>query len=212
MVRLSKSRLPSGIEIKSERDYRSGEVFNTLISDCHGKCYLCEEKPTTINVEHIVPHRSDPELKYDWDNLYIACGHCNGIKGDKFSGIIDPVKVDPEEHIALTLDFTDNLVERVKIDVLTQDDETLRTAELLSFIYNGGGTDIKDLESSNLRDHILRELNLFSRHIDGYKSEPELHEAKLAEELSRASEFAAFKRKMARDDPVLSANFAIALE
>jgi hypothetical protein len=163
-------------------------------------------------VEHIVPHRSDPKLKYDWDNLYIACGHCNNIKSDKYSGIIDPVKVDPEEHIALTLDFTDNLIERVKIEPLTQDDETLRTAELLSLIYNGGGTAIKNIENTNLCNHISRELILFYSLIDGYKSEPELHEAKLAEELSRASEFAAFKRKMALDDPVLSESFAAELK
>ena len=83
MIRLSKSRLPSNIKIASEQDYRKGEVFRTLVDDCHGKCYICEDKPTTINVEHIIPHRSDPALKFDWNNLFIACGHCNNIKHAK---------------------------------------------------------------------------------------------------------------------------------
>ena len=54
MVKLTKRPLPDGITIKSEKDYRQEEVFNILAEDCHNKCYICEDKPTSINVEHIV--------------------------------------------------------------------------------------------------------------------------------------------------------------
>ena len=77
MVKLTKTPLPAGIKITSDNDYRNGVVFDTLVEDCHCKCYICEDKTTDINVEHIVPHRSDVALRYDWNNLFLACGHCN---------------------------------------------------------------------------------------------------------------------------------------
>jgi hypothetical protein len=211
MVRLTKSKLPSGVTITKEQDYRSGIVFDTIVQDCHGKCYLCEDKPTTINVEHIVPHRSAPSLKFDWDNLFIACGHCNNLKRDKYVNIINPLKVDPEEHIALSLEITDNLVEQIIVEPLSQDTEVKLTVEFLCHVYNGGSTDIKGVECANLRNRISKELSLFYRYVDGYKNEPELHEIVLAEEIGRSSEFAAFKRKIIRDDPTLSVQFAYAL-
>ena len=72
MVKLTKSALPPDVTIDSEQDYRKSEVFDILVEDCHRKCYICEDKPTTINVEHIVPHRNDPALKFCWDNLFVA--------------------------------------------------------------------------------------------------------------------------------------------
>jgi len=89
MIHLSKRQLPPNITIKSKKDYQSGVVFEILAEDCHNKCYICEDKPTTINVEHIIPHRGDPELQFDWNNLFLACGHCNNIKGEKYDEILD---------------------------------------------------------------------------------------------------------------------------
>jgi hypothetical protein len=149
MIRLYKSPLPPDVTIESEQDYRKGEVLKILAEDCHNKCYICEDKPTIINIEHIVPHRSDLALKFDWNNLFIACGHCNSIKHAKYEEIIDPTKCDPEEHIALSVEITDNLVEQVKVESLTTDNSTVQTAELLGLVYNGGATDIKEIECSN---------------------------------------------------------------
>lgn len=84
--------MPPDVTIRSASDYREGQAFSILASDCHNKCYICEDKPTTINVEHIVPHRSDPALKFDWGNLLIACGHCNNIKLAKYDDILDPTQ------------------------------------------------------------------------------------------------------------------------
>jgi 5-methylcytosine-specific restriction endonuclease McrA len=109
MVKLTKSPLPDGVTITSPDDYRSGIVFETLINDCRHKCYICEDNPTSINVEHIVPHKSDPALKYDWDNLFIACGHCNNIKGERYSDVINPALTDPEEPMSSTLEEKSDL-------------------------------------------------------------------------------------------------------
>ena len=214
MVRLTKSPLPPDITISSEQDYRKGEVIDTLIKDCHGKCYLCEEKPTTINVEHITPHRNDSNLKYDWNNLFIACGHCNNIKHVKYDEIINPVKRDPEEHIALSAVITEELMDHVQIETLTSDEITINTAKLLNLIYNGESTSIKRHECANLRnEHLMPILRRFYQYICGYRNEPDLGFADLIKkEIDRSSAFAAFKRKIIRDDPELSRIFSASLE
>jgi len=212
MVRLRKSSPPSA-EIKSASDYRKGEVIMTLAKDCHNKCYICEDKPTTINVEHIVPHRNDPALKFDWNNLFIACGHCNNIKLAKYDDILDPTKCDPEEHIALSVEIMSDITDKVSVESLTNDACALVTVELLGLVYNGGSTDIKDIECSNLRNsHIMPNIRLFHQFIRGYREEPDLgYDTIIRKEIDRSSIFAAFKRKIVRDDPELSAIFADAL-
>lgn len=193
MVRLYKSQLPSNITIKSEQDYRSGEVFEILLDDCYGKCYICEDKPTAINVEHRVPHRGDIALKFDWQNLFIACNHCNKIKSDKYDAILDPTKCDPEEHIALTVDFMDSLIDNVQVTPLTTNGEALQTAELLKNIYNGEATKISKYESSNLRNkHLIPDISRFYQYLRNHRKEPDLGYANIIKkEIDRSSAFAA---------------------
>ena len=213
MVRLHKSPLPPNTTILSEQDYRKGVVIDTLARDCHNKCYICEDKATTINVEHIVPHRSEPALKFDWNNLFIACGHCNKTKQTKYDGIIDPTQCDPEEHIALTVEIKDDMIEQVNVTSLSGDDTTRETAELLGLVYNGGSTDIGRIESSNLRNsHLMPDIRLFYQYIHNFREEPDLgYDEKISKEIERSSAFAAFKRKIVRDDPELSKVFADSL-
>jgi hypothetical protein len=212
MIRLTKSKQPA--PINSDDDYRKNPVLQTLADDCYGKCYICEDKPTTINVEHIVPHRSDPTLKYEWDNLFIACGHCNNTKHTKFDDILNPAKCDPEEHIALSVEIFNNLVDKVRIESLTTNDSTLLTVELLELVYNDGSTPIKKLECSNLRnEHLVPNIRTFLQYINNYREEPEIgYDVIINKEISRSSAFAAFKRKIVRDDPELSAKFAGSLK
>jgi len=214
MVRLSKSVLPPSITIKSEDDYRKGEVLQLLSEDCHNKCYICECKPTTINVEHIKSRKNNPKLEFDWNNLFIACGHCNSIKSTKYDDILDPTKCDPEEHIALSVDISDKIMDGVKIETLTTDSSTLMTAELLEFVYNGGSTDMKRIESTNLRNsHLMPNIHLFYRYISNHKEEPDLGYDKLiCKEIRHSSIFAAFKRKIVRDDPKLAEVFSDLLD
>jgi len=213
MVRLSKSRLPLDVTIESEQDYRKGEVIRTLAMDCHNKCYICEDKPTTINVEHIVPHRSDPALRFDWNNLFIACGHCNSTKGTRYNEIINPTECDPEKHIALSMEISDSLRGVVKVEPLTTDNSTLQTADLLDHVFNSGTTEIKEIECANLRNsHLIPNLRMFLQFVRGYHEEPDLgYDNLIHKEIERSSAFAAFKRKIVRDDPELSLVFAESL-
>jgi hypothetical protein len=213
MIRLTKRPLPDGVTITSDNDYRSGVVFNTLVEDCHSKCYICEDKPTSINVEHIVPHRSDIALRFDWNNLFLACGHCNNIKGARYDDIINPTAIDPESCIALSVEIDENFVEYVGVAVLNKDAVTLKTAELLGYVYNGGSTSIKEVECANLRnEHLLPDVQRFRQYIKGYCAEPGLgYDVLIKKEISRSAKFAAFKRKIVRDNPELSAEFAAEL-
>jgi hypothetical protein len=135
---------------------------------------------------------------YDWNNLFIACAHCNNIKGVKFDDIINPVLKDPEEHIALSIEISEDFIETVSVEPLKQDYETMRTAELLGYVYNGGSTDIKKIECANLRnEHLLPDIQRFSKFVAGYCDEPDLgYDVLIKNEISRSSKFAAFKRKI----------------
>ncbi len=69
----------------NEEAYRSGDVFEKLKADFYCKCYLCEDAEVTApNVEHFEPHKGDPDKKYDWNNLFYSCTHCNNLKQHRF--------------------------------------------------------------------------------------------------------------------------------
>jgi hypothetical protein len=212
MIKLVKRSMPPH-PITKEADYRSNPNFNALVEDCLNKCYICEINPTTLNVEHLIPHKGDNSLKYDWHNLFLSCGHCNNIKLDNYDSILDPSKCDPEDYLALSLIIdSDPFVERVLIEVLSDEKETLTTAELLECVYNGSKTPIKEVESANLRNVLSECIVRFLKYIENYRAEPDIgYDSIIKKEISRSSAFAAFKRKIVRDDPELSAKFAAAL-
>ena len=52
-------------------------------------------------IEHLLPHKNGkwPDRKFDWENLFWACGHCNRVKNQKKyeEGILNCCQRDPEE-------------------------------------------------------------------------------------------------------------------
>ena len=214
MVKLEKSVLREGLVIKKDSDCRSGEIFRILLEDCYHKCYICETRPIPPEVEHRLTHKGDEDLKHDWHNIFYSCRYCNKVKNQrKFdSGIIDPTKVDPEEYIDLQMDYG-TLREKVVVVEKTKDDELVDiTVELLENVYNNNSTDINREAAFNLRNRISDQLNVFLMHIKLYQEEQRIGDyANIKNEISRSSEFAAFKRKIVRDDPELSKVFADSL-
>jgi hypothetical protein len=59
-------------------------VKEVLINMQANKCYLCERKaPDTSQIEHFIPtNNGGEELQYVWENLFLACDHCNSIKNN----------------------------------------------------------------------------------------------------------------------------------
>lgn len=105
MVKIERSfPAPDSLESEAKKvsgSYEQPDVVSRLRKDFHDKCYICELKNLQDpQVEHLLPHKNGkyPERKFDWNNLFWSCGHCNGIKNQKKydDGIIDCCKNDPE--------------------------------------------------------------------------------------------------------------------
>lgn len=93
---------------KANGSYSKPDVVKQLKEDFHNKCYICELSDLQdAQVEHLLPHLDGkyPERKFDWNNLFWSCGHCNNVKNQRIydEGIIDCCKIDPEEAIIFHL-------------------------------------------------------------------------------------------------------------
>lgn len=65
----------------------------------------CEMKELqNPNVEHLLLHKNGkyPERKYDWENLFWSCSHCNGVKNNGKYG----------EGIICSFRFVDEILNR----------------------------------------------------------------------------------------------------
>jgi hypothetical protein len=207
MVKLQKSLLPIGVEIRTELDYRRDPVFSMIRDDCCNKCYICEEKgATSLEVEHRVSQLADPSRKYDWNNLLLSCRHCNRIKGSQYNNVLDCTQIDPEDYITLSLKT--ELYEKVMIAKKSEANGVDETVDLLDKVYNGESTAILKAECENLRNRVLAEIQSFQQLLDGYEEEYEtgVKQAfyrKITESLDRSSNFAAFKRGIIRNNTAL---------
>jgi hypothetical protein len=120
-------------------------------------------------------------------------------------------RAEPPKPIALSL-VMDNLRENVVIDILATNDSTRQTAQLLESVYNRGTTDIKEVECAILRNIISVDIARFWQYLRQYNEEPELgFDSLIEKEISRSSAFAAFKRRIIREDAELCLRFADAL-
>lgn len=71
-------------ETKKTR-YRAKDIKERLKKETGAKCVYCESKighNTPGDIEHKLPVRHHPMLRFTWDNLTIACTECNRRKGD----------------------------------------------------------------------------------------------------------------------------------
>jgi len=199
---------------KAYGDYKCEEVLDKIKSDFHNKCYICEYKePTSINVEHFTPHKGDKNLKFDWDNLFWSCSHCNNVKLANYTDILNCTKSNHFVGIKLKYLFKPFPYEKVIIEALTTAPEVIQTKQLLEAVYNGT-TKLKKIESANLRNKLLEEIKDFQHYLCEYfrdtNSEPdkEYFLIKIRGHLDRRSNFTAFKRWIIIDNEELYRNFS----
>jgi len=89
-----------------------GEAKPALAGMSHDKCAYCEGDINAARcqqVEHFKPKSLFPSLAYDWDNYFLACGGCNGAKGDKWpqsGGYLRPDQGDPASELEFQADGT----------------------------------------------------------------------------------------------------------
>ena len=210
MIKINKTPLPDGVTITREKDYRSGIAYKMLENDQHRKCYICEDSVhTSPNVDHLIPHKGNPDLKYKWDNLFLSCHHCNKVKHDNYEGVIDPAKVNPEEFIELSVGLDDKLREVIVVSKVKGNFDVDITISLLNAVYNGTSTDMIESSTQSLRNKISDILALFYQTLEEYRRKPtDASKAAVKLELHDCSIFAAFKRGMVRNIPEVHKDFS----
>lgn len=217
MITFNKSQ-PEPVDLAPERlkasgTYRTEGVLTTLKNDFYNKCYICEYKnPTTINVEHFIPHKNDRHLKFDWDNLFFSCSHCNNIKKEQYDNILNCTleEDDVENKIKLSISIP-FITKKVEVTPLHNDVKTINTAELLKKAYNGTTT-MKEIESYYIREALSKDILKFLGLITEYYSveEPdykELLKIQIKAELHDSASFTGFKRWIIKEDAILFRDF-----
>ena len=199
---------------KTGGKYDCGCVLEQLQKDSKNKCYICESKsPTTIHIEHFKPHLQGKkiDLKFDWNNLFFSCGHCNTTKSNKFDDILNCTDLNDDVENALSYEFKPFPHEDVVIKALNNSAKTENTRDLLLAVFNGT-TKLKQIEANNLRDELLKEIRKYQEHLcDYYEAHDQEHQNdllfKIKSHLHSASAFTAFKRQIIKDNSKLWAEF-----
>lgn len=201
----------AGLAIQSLADaksknasYNTPEVNAALVEMFHKKCYICENKIiTSYQIEHLIPHRKDNELKYDWNNLFLSCAHCNNTKLGKYDPILDCTKENIDAVIAFRKEGYFGCDETLTFEALDERPETKNTVSLLNAVYYGN-TPQKKMEATILRRNLRKDLSEFKEKVREYKEaegeDKEDLEMLIKKELKNSSAFTAFKRWLIKDN------------
>ena len=189
---------------RTKGTYNTPEVNAALQEMFHGKCYLCENRDVnSYQIEHMYPHRGNVDLKYDWNNLFLVCAHCNNTKLDHYHPILDCTKENIEELIAFRKKGYFGTEEELVFEPIVMREETMNTQKLLQEIHYGS-TPQKKMEAKILRKTLRKELSEFKELVREYQEaedeEKEDLECLLKQQLKDSSPFAAFKRWLIRDN------------
>lgn len=188
----------------SNGTYNTPEVNEALEEMFYGKCYICENKGiTSFQIEHLRPHRGDRDLKYDWNNLFLACAHCNQIKGDRYDPIVDCSKADVDRKIAFRKKGYFGKDEKYEFTILEDSEEIRNTVDLLRAAYYGD-TPQKKMEAVRIRRALRRDLSDFKNLVREYEEakgrEKEDLRCAIRKELEPGAAFTAFKRWLLGDN------------
>lgn len=199
-----------------QRARKSGGTYNTenvnaaLIQIFHGKCYICENKnATSYQIEHLIPHRGKSELKYDWQNLFWSCAHCNNMKLDKYEPILDCTKASVEKMITFRKTGYFGTDEKLEFTAVDENSEAVKnTISLLEDVYYGT-TPQKRVEARVIRRNLRKELSKFKEYVREYQESEDEEEKEdmgylIKKELGDNSEFTAFKRWLIWDNEIYS--------
>ncbi len=192
---------PKSLEIQKSTPsgtYNQSDVREQLELDFHGKCYICEVKPIQDGgeIEHLVAHKKDLDKKFDWNNLFLSCGHCNSVKNkDEYAeGIIDCTIVDPSELFLHKL-----LDKRVEIELQKEDERGRLTAKLIEECFNGETTYKRRIASSVRLKDLEQEMQMFYDIMCKYeKGSNEYYRRQIEALLQSDTRFTAFKRDYIR--------------
>lgn len=206
MVKIERSYpAPKSLVTESEKitgSYSKPDVIERLRKDFHDKCYICELKGLQDpEVEHLLPHKNGRHQarKFDWDNLFWSCGHCNNVKNQAiYEGrILDCCKKDPEESINFELNEDDVCIFAKDSD----DREAALTAKLVKEVFNVCNTGMRVYRSDYRLKKLQEEMNVLYTKLEDYRKKPgsKVTQRTLKALLRRETAFAGFKRCYIRE-------------
>ena len=207
MVKIERNPVPPpSLAVEKQKAtgvYNKSDVILRLKEDSHDKCYICELGGLSDpEVEHLKPHhgRTIPERVFDWNNLFWACGHCNGVKNQRKydDHIIDCCNSDPEERIWFRLN--DGKTDVVAVDESDLDAE--KTAQLVTEVFNLKNTGMRVYKSDFRFKELNKEMNKMLDVLDELAQNPDsiFEQKKLKALIRKESRFAAFKRCYIREN------------
>ena len=189
---------------KKDGNYKCKEVQSKLKEDFVNKCYLCEQKGNTdFQIEHFKPHQNkNIDLKFDWNNLFLACSYCNGKKGDRYNTndenqILDCTNSNHDVENWIKYEKPNYPKSDFKIIALKDEKIINNTVKLLNEIYNGNKR--TEEKTENLNDLIANELRKLQKLIKKHFKKQDVIK-KIKRILSNRSPFTAFKRQIIKDN------------
>jgi hypothetical protein len=144
---------------KKPSNYRSWDVLQIFETDFFAKCYLTEESfysAGVMDVDHFIPAGQNPNLTFDWNNLFPASHQANMMRPRTLpvGGLLNPCVDNVEVEITYFLDpFGEDpgFLARDSTNV-----KAANTVALLNRLHNGDGT-IKSIQGTkHLRVAIQR--------------------------------------------------------
>lgn len=204
MVKIERTQTPpASLEIEAKKangSYSENDVWELLTKDFHNKCYLCENnKATSVEIEHLVPHKDNTKLKFDWNNLFFSCAHCNSMKNKReYDGrILDCSKVDPENYLLQMIKDGHVCVE--PLNDYKDDMNILLTAKLLTECFENKNTGARIHECQVIFDELTRNMNVLYRTLASYRKKPTAKFlGTLRAMLNRTYKFSGFSRTYVR--------------
>lgn len=195
---------PAPKSLAKKIKYNNEDVKSKLNEIFYKKCYICEQKNITdINVEHLKSHKGNKELKFCWENLFLACSHCNLAKGTKYDEILDYTTDDVEDLMVISYIDNDLSSEILIEPTVAENSKLINTILLLKRCYNGD-ENFRRFETENLREKIKTEYNNFLKLLLEYSNtNNEKILSELEDELKSSSEFSAIKKSIVNKYPNL---------
>lgn len=159
---------------KCNETYRNADIFTLFDDVFFGKCYLTEEKFFTsyaMDIEHFIPQNEQPDLKYEWSNLFPASHDANMMKPRKTpsGGYMNPCNPsdDVENDLRYFFDHEDDTAHFEAIDSTNL--RAVNTAKLLQKLHNGDSPETQR-KTAELRNAIHKRYVKILELIDDWRS------------------------------------------
>ena len=206
MIREVKSSV-SPSSLSAHNRYDGPDVVDQLFTDHHGKCYLCELKAKQhFEVEHLKSKENYQELKFEWSNLLLSDGYCNGKKSKYFDNILNPNSNNIEDIIEQRID---SINRKALFQTSNTSVEAQKTVELLNRLYNGTyAPKLRTKREDKFYKEVERVINAFNIILFDYQlnTNPQTEKA-VRDELAIDKELLGFKYWIIKDKPELLAVF-----